>query len=527
MWKRESYQSKKSQRHVNMCKLLIVLGKGKECVPRSFGPDRIVCVCNATYCDTTPDNEPKIPRNGTVYWYVSSKKGLRMSRSEAAFGSCEYGKSQSTVLTIDVTSKHQTIVGFGAAFTDSAGINVKKLSEATQDQLIRSYYDPRLGSRYLLGRIPIGGTDFSTRAYTYDDHANDLSLERFALAPEDYDYKIPYIKKAIELNPEVRWLSAAWSSPAWMKTNDKINGHGLLKEEYYQIYSDYIVKFLEEYKKNGIDIWAVSTGNEPLNAYVPFDRINTMGWTPKSMGKWVADNFGPTLAASRHNETRILALDDQRIELPWAIKDMFRNEKARNYTAGIAVHWYTDSFIPPTVLDRTHADFPDKFILLTEACTGSNELKFKKVLLGSWERGEKYILSIIEYMNHWAVGWMDWNIALDKEGGPNWISNFVDSPIIVNPETDEFYKQPMYYALKHFSRFVDRGSVRISITDTDTVKATAFVTPANEVVAVLYNKNEEPTNVILNDATNNNRGSSICLELPAYSMNTVTYARYL
>lgn len=93
-----------------------------------------------------------------------------------------------------------------------------------------------------------------------------------------------------------------------------------------------------------------------------------------------------------------------------------------------------------------------------------------------------------KYLNNWAVGWVDWNLALDKNGGPNYINNNVDSPIIVNPEKDEFYKQPMYYAIAHFSRFIDRGSVRISITDTFTVKSAAFITPSNQVVVVLYNR---------------------------------------
>ena len=92
-------------------------------------------------------------------------------------------------------------------------------------------------------------------------------------------------------------------------------------------------------------------------------------------------------------------------------------------------------------------------------------------------------------MNHWGIGWIDWNLVLDKEGGPNWIRNYVDAPIIVNPETDEFFKQPMYYALKHFSRFVERGSVRIAIDNhLSSVSSTAFVTPSNEVVVVLYNR---------------------------------------
>ena len=51
------------------------------------------------------------------------------------------------------------------------------------------------------------------------------------------------------------------------------------------------------------------------------------------------------------------------------------------------------------------------------------------------------------------LGWTDWNIALDMQGGPNWAGNFVDAPIIVNEAEGEFYKQPMYYALGHISRY--------------------------------------------------------------------------
>jgi len=36
---------------------------------------------------------------------------------------------------------------------------------------------------------------------------------------------------------------------------------------------------------------------------------------------------------------------------------------------------------------------------------------------------------------------VDWNLALNMEGGPNWVKNFVDSPIIVDAENGVFYKQ--------------------------------------------------------------------------------------
>lgn len=41
-------------------------------------------------------------------------------------------------------------------------------------------------------------------------------------------------------------------------------------------------------------------------------------------------------------------------------------------------------------------------------------------------------------------------MALDTQGGPNWVTNFVDAPIIVNQTGDYFEKNPMFYAIGHF-----------------------------------------------------------------------------
>lgn len=111
-------------------------GNANDCVPRSFGTDRIVCVCNATYCDGLANNDLEVPENGSAYWYVSNKAGLRLRKSKVKFGSRDSDPSNIT-LNIDSTKGYQKILGFGGAFTDSAGINIKMLSPSTQDQLIR------------------------------------------------------------------------------------------------------------------------------------------------------------------------------------------------------------------------------------------------------------------------------------------------------------------------------------------------------------------------------------------------------
>lgn len=78
----------------------------------------------------------------------------------------------------------------------------------------------------------------------------------------------------------------------------------------------------------------------------------------------------------------------------------------------------------------------------------------QKVKLGSWSRAEDYANSIIDTLSHWVTGWIDWNMALDLQGGPNWLNRFVDSPIIVNASANTFYKQPTYYIMGHFSKLI-------------------------------------------------------------------------
>lgn len=89
----------------------------------------------------------------------------------------------------------------------------------------------------------------------------------------------------------------------------------------------------------------------------------------------------------------------------------------------------------------------------TEACAGERPFD-PAVDLGNWRRAERYLRNILTDLNHWVVGWTDWNLALDTLGGPNWANNPVDSPIIVNATANEFYKQPMFYALGHVTRYM-------------------------------------------------------------------------
>lgn len=57
---------------------------------------------------------------------------------------------------------------------------------------------------------------------------------------------------------------------------------------------------------------------------------------------------------------------------------------------------------------------------------------------------------------------MDWNLALDPEGGPN-LNLPTDAAVIVNASSGEFYKNPIFYVFGHFSKFIHPGSRRLDI----------------------------------------------------------------
>ena len=81
--------------------------------------------------------------------------------------------------------------------------------------------------------------------------------------------------------------------------------------------------------------------------------------------------------------------------------------------------------------------------------------------------------------------------GLHGQGGPNWVGNFVDAPIIVDAENERFYKNPMWYALGHVSRFAPEGSVRIGTSSGNVpnkISMSAFQRLDGGIVVILLNR---------------------------------------
>lgn len=165
-----------------------------------------------------------------------------------------------------------------------------------------------------------------------------------------------------------------------------------------------------------------------------------------------------------------------------------------DYLDGLAVHWYWDEIFGPQLIDEAHAEMPNKLMLNTESCIGDKPWQTHGPELGSWGRGENYMRAYMQDLQHNINGWLDWNLVLDERGGPNYVHNYVDSAVIVNATSHaEFYKQPIFYAIGHFSKFVPEESVRIETRTNETNESLAqlnvvgFRRPDGSVALILYN----------------------------------------
>ena len=110
----------------------------------------------------------------------------------------------------------------------------------------------------------------------------------------------------------------------------------------------------------------------------------------------------------------------------------------------------------------------------------------------------RYARDIIGCMNNWVDGWIDWNMVLDKQGGPNWFKNWCIAPVIVDPDKDKVYFTPLYYIMAHFSKFIRPGAVRIGYENTDpSLMITAALNPEGSTSVVVLNMNLESKNIKL------------------------------
>jgi len=521
---------------------------------------------------------PQIPSS---HVWLTSEAGDKCAEKEAVV----FTKSTvENAVVINTEDKRQAIDGFGNSITESSVFVLACLTPEQRRAVIEEMYGEN-GANFSASRTVVGASDFALKGhYSYDDVEGDEALTYFSMAvhqdgfskdeypqiqDEDYDmwqclHEIAAVKAA-QQDKEWRLVASPWTAPAWMKDNkqffDRVNRYGgALLPEYYDAFARYYVKYLQAYRSSGIDFWAITPENEPMGNDGSWESMHL---SPAVEAELIGKHLGPQLAANGFEDVKILGFDQNIFEAAPYTAAIFGDEQANRYTDGTALHWYGSTVSCfPHVLDSLHAAHPDKRLIHTEGCVDNlgrdgwpgvsdyegykeccwfnNDAFWWTPSATDWAYStpwwpewhpkyavvHRYASYIIDGLNHWLTGYIDWNAVLDSIGGPTHVNNYcgamlmVDYSPISNHQSPILYFTPYYYVLKQFSRSMRPGDVVLG------VKANSQELTANVHLCATQNaKGEIAVNIL-------NTGEAVSfplqigdytatIDMPANSVKTV------
>ena len=410
-------------------------------------------------------------------------------------------------IKLNPSQKFQTITGFGGSFTESSAYLLNKLSKKNRDTILQAYFSEE-GANYSLTRTHMNSCDFSLSQYSYSPVEDDMELEYFTVK-EDKDDLIPMIKDAMKVSKNgFKIIASPWTAAPWMKDNKKWVG-GKLLPKYYDTWALFFSKYADAYKEEGIDIWGFTVENEP---HGNSDNWESMHYSPEEMTTFVQHHLGPKLEADGKENLKILGYDQNRAGLKEWVDVMFKDEASSKYYDGTAIHWYESTYeVFPEALQYAHHKAPNKYLIETEGCIDSQVPEWnndawywkKEATDWGWDWASdkdkhlhpkyapvnRYARDIIGCLNNWVDGWVDWNMVLDRQGGPNWFENWCVAPVIVDPEKDEVYFTPLYYTMAHFSKYIRPQAQVIGLENSDTdLQVTAAQNTDGSIAVVVFNE---------------------------------------
>lgn len=454
----------------------------------------LVSLCSYSQEKSSIQPKPFTVNGKTVMVYTSAENtNLKLTKTDSLkFSDLKQPLETQICVFVNPNKTFQTFLGIGGAITDASAEVFAKLPAAKQQEFLDAYYSKQNGIGYTLIRTNIHSCDFSSGSYTYVEEG-DAALKTFSIE-HDKTFRIPLIKKAIATaGGKINLYASPWSPPAFMKDNNSMLKGGKLLPQYYQSWANYYVKFIQSYQKENIPVWGLTVQNEPMAT----QKWESCIFSAEEERDFLKNYLGPTLKKAGLGDKKITVWDHNRDLLSQRASTIIDDKEAAKYVWGIGFHWYeTWSGGDPMFenVKKVHEMYPDKNLLFTEGCVE----KFDAEKYQLWANGERYGRSMINDFNNGTVGWTDWNILLDENGGPNHVGNFCFAPIHSNTQTGELIYTPSYYYIGHFSKFIGAGAKRInSFASRSQLLTTSFLNKDGKVVTVVMNQSAQKINYFL------------------------------
>lgn len=454
--------------------------------------------------NTPPVVTPPLPTqvNNVDFWLTMGDQSmlLRKQSDILSFGTVSNNYS---FIDVDSTQTFQTVDGFGFTLTGGSAYVINQLSGTDKANLLQELFgsgSTSIGISYL--RISIGSSDLNASVFSYDDMPagqTDVNLANFSLNNDMTDL-IPVLKQILAINPNIKILGSPWSPPTWMKDNNSSIGGSLLLQ-YYNVYAQYFVKYIQAMKAQGITVDAITIQNEPL--YGGNNPSMLMAATQEA--DFIKNSLGPAFQAA--SITTKIIVYDHNCDRPDYPITVLSDAAANNYINGSAFHLY-GGYI--SALTTVHDAYPNKNVYFTEQYTAStadfgSDLKWhlQNVVIGS--------------MRNWSRNALEWNLANDPSYGPHTVGGCTTCKGAVTIGSS-IIRNVGYYIIAHASKFVPAGSVRISSNISGSLNNVAFVTPTGNKVLIVENDGSSATSFNIRF-----KGKWVTTALPAGAVGTYVW----
>ena len=362
--------------------------------------------------------------NNKVYLKESSIKDKKLT------------KNLSNVIRIDTSNEITSFLGFGSAITESAAYNYQCLSLKNKKRFLNDYFS-KDGLNYQFGRLSIGSNDFSLKSFVY---ARKKDLSDFNVN-QDKKYVVPFLKDILNIK-NITLVASPWSPPRMYKRLPILRWGIGLSKRHYDRYSDYLIKYLNEYQKLGINVDYLTMQNEPDAR----QRWESCKYSLDEQKTFIYGYLLPKL-----NNTKLLLWDHNKDNLA-SIVDYLYCDNVK--IAGTCFHYYTKHCFDE--IKKIRKKYPDMLLINSEMCTGYSS--YNEI---NWiSDAEYYLNDIIGDMNSGVNAYLDWNILLNACGGPTHSKNYVKSASIL--KDDNYIKSPIYYYLYHISHFLNGKDIIIN-----------------------------------------------------------------
>ncbi|WP_370531745.1 lectin [Streptomyces venezuelae] len=403
---------------------------------------------------------------------TSDSGGRTVTRGLAQQAPLAFGPAGGTAnhtITVDENTTYQQFEGGGASITDTTAHLLRggAVSAATRDDVMRKLFSPTEGIGLSFVRNPIGASDLSRPGnVSLDDTCCDLG--DFGANGYDTDVRL-LTAQAKQLNPALRVKGVPWSAPGWMKDNGRMDQMGWLKAEYYPLYAQYLVKYVQSYQAAGIKVDYLSVQNEPncCQAGNPTAmNYPGMNWNPAGLVEFTKNHVYPAFRAAGIT-TKVLVHDWNYGDYANFGSGVLNDAGVRNdpLFGGIAWHGYAGD---PAVGSQVHDQYPSVKQFSTEHSGGT--------WIGNQHNED--LSDIVNYARNWSGSLVKWSLGLNQNMGPHNGGCGTCTGLITVQEGGARAGQVdytiEYYTTGHLTKFVKPGAYRIASTANGTVQNVAW-----------------------------------------------------